>query len=225
MTQQQQEQTDTVSFSFSFQGTMKRQRPAEQTMKLGVTTMTTMTTTTMAIFCTVLLLAMTPTMSFVVPAATVTRKQPFQDHQNLPNENKAYCRRRRGPFSPPYSSVLLWEKANKGGDEENTSNDNTDDDDDQLSDIDARVLQSMLRDDKLDLGTEENMKKLLERGVTAKTTPRFETSDAETKLPDDSDSPYASQILKVRPTAHRSPFLSRPGTWTMNQLMDQCIDC
>ena len=41
----------------------------------------------------------------------------------------------------------------------------TDTEDDLLSEMDARVLQSMLRDNKLDLEQTSNMKKLLERGI------------------------------------------------------------
>eukprot|EP00529_Nitzschia_sp_RCC80_P011260 CAMPEP_0113484866 /NCGR_PEP_ID=MMETSP0014_2-20120614/24188_1 /TAXON_ID=2857 /ORGANISM="Nitzschia sp." /LENGTH=626 /DNA_ID=CAMNT_0000378493 /DNA_START=23 /DNA_END=1901 /DNA_ORIENTATION=+ /assembly_acc=CAM_ASM_000159 len=72
-----------------------------------------------------------------------------------------------------------------------------------ISDIDARVLRSLLQDsEKLDLQQEENMKKLLERGVTSK---------AKVELPNDDDGgnkatregggeeeiPYSSQVLQT----------------------------
>jgi hypothetical protein len=64
-----------------------------------------------------------------------------------------------------------------------------------LSDLDARVLKEMLGNDKLDLTEEENMKKLLERGVAPKSAPSFQKKEPN----DNTDtSPYASTVLKVR---------------------------
>jgi hypothetical protein len=62
-----------------------------------------------------------------------------------------------------------------------------------LSDLDARVLREMLQNEKLDLTEEENMKKLLERGVAPKSAPSFQKEE-----PDDTDSQYSSTVLKVR---------------------------
>ena len=61
-----------------------------------------------------------------------------------------------------------------------------------LSDLDARVLKEMLQTDKLNLTEEKNMKKLLERGVAPKSAPSFQKEES-----DDTDSPYASTVLKV----------------------------
>ena len=66
----------------------------------------------------------------------------------------------------------------------------------QLSDLDARVLKAMLQEDKLDLQQEENMKKLLERGVAPKSAPSFETQQKVEEEED--DSPFSSQLFKVR---------------------------
>lgn len=66
----------------------------------------------------------------------------------------------------------------------------------ELSDLDARVLKSMLQDDKLKLGEEENMRKLLERGVAPKSAPSVKTK----KQQDDSDSDFSSTLFKVSRT-------------------------
>lgn len=63
----------------------------------------------------------------------------------------------------------------------------------ELSDLDARVLRSMLQDDKLDLKQEANMKKLLERGVAPKSAPSFEKEPEEK----DDDSAFSSTLFKV----------------------------
>ena len=67
------------------------------------------------------------------------------------------------------------------------------DEDALLTDLDARVLQSMLADDKLNLDQEDNMKKLLERGIKS-TTP---SNDEQNKAKEEESSPYASQVLKT----------------------------
>jgi hypothetical protein len=64
-----------------------------------------------------------------------------------------------------------------------------------LSELDARVLKSMLQEDKLDLSEEANLKKLLERGVAPKSAPIPETKQEDN---DNNDSPYASTLFKVR---------------------------
>ena len=97
----------------------------------------------------------------------------------------------RGVNAPPTFSSSLCAKPSAD-----------DDEDDRLSSLDARVLQSMLRDDdKLDLGTEQNMKKLLERGVAPKNAPTFE-QPVDPNGGDDDDGEYASKVLKVRTHAH-----------------------
>jgi hypothetical protein len=63
-----------------------------------------------------------------------------------------------------------------------------------LTDVDARVLQDMLRDSKkLDLEQAENMKSLLERGIKAKE--RVNTNSSEENQQEE-DSPFQSEILK-----------------------------
>ena len=59
-----------------------------------------------------------------------------------------------------------------------------------LSDVDTRVLREMLQDSKLDLETEEDVRKLLERGTrkTAVSSDNFDTSNE--------DSEYDSKVLQ-----------------------------
>ena len=64
----------------------------------------------------------------------------------------------------------------------------------ELSDLDARVLRSIMESDDLDLKTEENMKKLLERG-TVKST-KDATAKQRVK---GNDSEFKSDFLQVRP--------------------------
>mmetsp|Transcript_16470 Transcript_16470/g.25612 ORF Transcript_16470/g.25612 Transcript_16470/m.25612 type:complete len:866 (+) Transcript_16470:176-2773(+) len=66
-------------------------------------------------------------------------------------------------------------------------------DEEELSDLDARVLQSMLSEDKLDLNTEENLKKLLDRGVA----PKKPTSVGKSPQTDEKDSPFSSTIFQT----------------------------
>ena len=64
----------------------------------------------------------------------------------------------------------------------------------ELSDLDARVLRSIMESDDLDLKTEENMKKLLERGTVKS------TKDATAKQRVKSnDSEFKSDFLQVGP--------------------------
>jgi hypothetical protein len=60
-----------------------------------------------------------------------------------------------------------------------------------ISDLDTRVLQSMLQDGALDLESEDDMKKLLERGVAPKEADRMKQRD------DESDSEYASRAIST----------------------------
>jgi len=72
--------------------------------------------------------------------------------------------------------------------------------DDQISEMDARILQSMLRDNKLDLEQTSNMKKLLERGI------RKDNEDDDVKAASDGNNnnkkeeeeeAYSSQVIKT----------------------------
>jgi hypothetical protein len=77
------------------------------------------------------------------------------------------------------------------------SNGNTHEEEPFLNELDARVLQSMLREnDKLDLQQEANMKKLLERAVAPKTPEK----PVDSKSTDSNDGPYSSTLFKVRQT-------------------------
>jgi hypothetical protein len=67
--------------------------------------------------------------------------------------------------------------------------------DDQVSEMDARILQSMLRDNKLDLEQTSNMKKLLERGI--RKDDENEKSFSPKKTEEETDDTYSSQIIKT----------------------------
>ena len=89
-----------------------------------------------------------------------------------------------------------------------------------LSDVDARVLQSMLRDQKLNLETEDDVRKLLERG-TVKTVvpPKKPKQDAV-------DSNYSSQMLQTltdtqlwrRVSAQARDAAASVGLWVANKV-------
>ena len=62
----------------------------------------------------------------------------------------------------------------------------------ELSDLDARVLRSILESGDLDLTTEDNMKKLLDRGTIKSTKTESNTEVKNT------DSEFKSDFLQVR---------------------------
>lgn len=90
------------------------------------------------------------------------------------------CARRRSWCGPLFSS-------NSSGDGDN--------DEAVLTDLDARVLQSMLQDEKLNLQEEENMKRLLERGIKNSEPVAQEAKRAKKEAAQEDE--YASQILKT----------------------------
>mmetsp|Transcript_12276 Transcript_12276/g.25333 ORF Transcript_12276/g.25333 Transcript_12276/m.25333 type:complete len:697 (+) Transcript_12276:56-2146(+) len=66
--------------------------------------------------------------------------------------------------------------------------------DDRISEMDARILQTMLRDNKLDLEQTSNMKKLLERGI------RKDSEDEDEKpfeKKEEEEEAYSSQAIKT----------------------------
>ena len=70
-----------------------------------------------------------------------------------------------------------------------------DDDGAVLTDVDARVLQEMLKSEKLDLQKQENMKKLLERGI--KSAKGEDAYDKKGKAYDDEEeTEFASEVMK-----------------------------
>jgi hypothetical protein len=75
-----------------------------------------------------------------------------------------------------------------------SSKDQSEVDEDLLTDLDARVLQSLLQDstNKLDLQQEENMKKLLERGIKSK-----QKVESPIKRKEDEPSDYSSKVIKT----------------------------
>ena len=72
--------------------------------------------------------------------------------------------------------------------------DNKNNEEPLLDDIDARVLQSMLQDEKLNLQEEQNMKRLLERGIKTKDPVAQEAKRAKAEALEEKE--YASQVLQ-----------------------------
>ena len=73
---------------------------------------------------------------------------------------------------------------------------NNPDDEPLLTDLDSRVLQTMLQEnDKLDLRQEANLKKLLERAVAPKTADPY--MNIPTDDNDNDNGPYSSSLFKV----------------------------
>ena len=89
-----------------------------------------------------------------------------------------------------------------------------------LSDVDTRVLQSMLQDSKIDLNTEEDIKKLLERGTVKK------VKQPPTKQLSDEDSEFSSTVLKTlgntklwkAVSAQASDAFESLGIWVSNKV-------
>ncbi len=78
------------------------------------------------------------------------------------------------------------------------NNINNNDDEAYISDIDARVLQSMLQDEKLNLQEEQNMKRLLERGIKSKDPVAQEAKKrAKEETVTNVETEYSSQFLKT----------------------------
>ncbi|KAG7363774.1 ion transport protein [Nitzschia inconspicua] len=105
-----------------------------------------------------------------------------QPHQQQQRQSKLLPK-----FRPTIQSTIFVSK----------QDDKEKDDDDLLSDLDARVLRSMLQDsaNKLDLQQEENMKKLLERGIKSKQKVESPTTVKDTEK--EEESAYSSQVIKT----------------------------
>jgi hypothetical protein len=100
-----------------------------------------------------------------------------------------------------------------------------------LSDLDARVLQSMLRDEKVDVRTEEGIRKLLERG-TAKNASGATGVDslagdtAPDSSNDDLSSEFSSTVIKTltntklwrKVSAQANDLLETVGIWVQNKI-------
>lgn len=80
----------------------------------------------------------------------------------------------------------------------NTKNDKVDQekDDGGISDLDARVLQSLLDDKELDLKSEESLKKMLEN--KDKETRDVKNKSSSSNKSKDSNSEFSSTVFKVR---------------------------
>ena len=105
-------------------------------------------------------------------------------------------------------------------------NDNDNDDnneEEQLSDVDTRVLQSMLQDSKLDLlQNEDDVRKLLERGTVKKVAP----PPASVVTNEEDESGYASTVIKTladtklwkKFSAQAVDALETVGIWVGNKV-------
>lgn len=90
-----------------------------------------------------------------------------------------------------------------------------------LSDVDTRVLQSMLQEETLSLDTEEGIRQLLERGTTG----QAKQSKAQ-PTPSPSDSPYASTVLQTfadtrlwrKLSAQADDWLGSLSLWVTNKV-------
>lgn len=91
-----------------------------------------------------------------------------------------------------------------------------------LSDVDARVLRSMLTEKKLNLETEDDVRKLLERG----TVKRIPSPVPQRKADDGDGSEFSSSILKTladtklwkRVSAQAGDALESMGIWVSNKV-------
>lgn len=87
-----------------------------------------------------------------------------------------------------------------------------------LSDVDSRVLQSILQDSKVDLNTEEDIRKLLERGTVKKVK--------QPEKEEESDSEYDSSVLKAftdtklwrKLSAQANDVAESLGIWVANKV-------
>jgi hypothetical protein len=91
---------------------------------------------------------------------------------------------------------------------------------DTLSDVDSRVLQSMLQDSKLDLDTEEDIKKLLERGTanTAKKNPEAKAEESDTQFSSSVFKTFSDTKLWKKVTAQASDLAESVGIWVTNRI-------
>jgi hypothetical protein len=134
----------------------------------------------------------------------------------------------------PFIATRILTKCRESATDNNNNNvDNVDTEtstittEEPLSDVDTRVLQSMLQDAKLlDLNTEEDVRKLLERGVV-KTTKTVNTGAGTGASGDDEESSqYSSTVLKAftdtklwrKVSAQASDVLESVGIWVTNRV-------
>jgi hypothetical protein len=139
-------------------------------------------------------------------------------------------RQSQQPFLLPASKRILTKCRESASDNNKNNVDNTKTTittEEPLSDVDTRVLQSMLQDAKLlDLNTEDDVRKLLERGVV-KTTKTVNTGAGTGASGDDDEaSQYSSTVLKAftdtklwrKVSAQASDVLESVGIWVSNRV-------
>ena len=100
------------------------------------------------------------------------------------------------------------------------NNDDNDDEKPLLTDLDSRVLQTMLQEnDKLDLRQEANLKKLLERAVAPKTADPYRNIPSDDN--DNVNSPFSSTLFKVSSSSYLILFFLQL-LW-LSQQMDKSV--
>lgn len=118
------------------------------------------------------------------------------------------------------SALLSTKEANANANADTSKEETLSESD--LDDVDARVLRIMLQEKKLDLETEEDVRKLLERG-TVKTVPK-RTQTAEKKVPEESE--FSSKILQTladtklwkKVSAQAADAVASVGIWVSNKV-------
>lgn len=146
-----------------------------------------------------LLLLTLPSATIVVSAwiSVKNNRSPSVLNQPYYTGKSSYVVRNGGPFNlvPP---TIAPSRTRMHLSSSSNSNSNDDDDDSAvLSELDARVLQSFLQEDKLDLKQEKNMKKLLERGIASKKSPTVPVTPKEEEDSKSDSTTYSSTVIKT----------------------------
>jgi len=145
---------------------------------------------------------MTVSVSVIVSAWTTTTITTTMTRQrSISNRN----RNTAAAESSSSSSILFRQLLTKNSNRNSNSGlfaikdtKNKEADEDLISEMDARILQSMLRDNKLDLEQTSNMKKLLERGIKKDEKEIKEEEDLKKKQAEEEDdtTEYSSEAIK-----------------------------
>lgn len=135
--------------------------------------------------------------SFTINTAprSLTREIRFQPRQNLSRDSCSHPYPHRIQRMPVLHQSMNTKEAPSTV--EDLRKDVKEEEDETISDLDARVLQSLLEDKSLDLKSEENLIKMLknkeEKDNAGSNNPNFRRRATE-----DSDSAFSSTFFKVR---------------------------
>ncbi len=128
--------------------------------------------------------------AFTTSSTSVGRRNANTNINEKLNQNHIRSIRRHSLNTPPLH-LVSDDKSSSGEPKESNNKEELE----KLSDLDARVLQSLLEDENLDLKSEQNLKKMLERGVKKKETPNT-NSNSNAQSPD-KESEFSSTFFKV----------------------------